>query len=86
MPNISGHYQSYISQNFVFKTYAYPKLSRKTLGGRLFGIRKVNQMSKSYFLKLPDFADEYTGQKTGLPSGKGVVNVSVELYVISPMF
>ena len=24
---------SYISQNFVFKTYAYPKLSRKTLGG-----------------------------------------------------
>ena len=34
---LSGHYRSYISQNFVFKTYAYPKLSRKNLrgGGRL---------------------------------------------------
>ena len=28
---LSGHYRSYISQNFVFKTYAYPKLSRKNL-------------------------------------------------------
>ena len=30
---LSGHYRSYIIQNFVFKTYAYPKLSRKNLGG-----------------------------------------------------
>ena len=30
---LSGHYRSYLSQNFVFKTYAYPKLSRKNLRG-----------------------------------------------------
>ena len=26
---LSGHYGNYIMENFVFKTYAYPKLSRK---------------------------------------------------------
>ena len=31
--SLSGHYRNYICQNFVFKTYAYPKWSRKTLGG-----------------------------------------------------
>ena len=32
---LSGHFRSCISQNFVFKTYAYTKLWRKTLRGRL---------------------------------------------------
>ena len=35
-----------MSQNFVFKTYVYPKLSRKTLGGRLDppGFGRVKQI------------------------------------------
>ena len=32
-PPPSGHYQSYISQNLVFRTYAYPNLSRKNHKG-----------------------------------------------------
>ena len=30
---LSGEYRNYVSQNFVFKTYAYSKLSRKNVKG-----------------------------------------------------
>ena len=32
---LSAHYRNYISQNFVFNTYAYSELSRRTLGVKL---------------------------------------------------
>ena len=43
---LSGHYRSYISQNFTFKTHAYPKLSRKNLRGVDYpslGMRRVKR-------------------------------------------